>query len=114
MTYPNIRPGVFLSRPNRFIAHVKVDGVLEVCHVKNTGRCRELLVPGAQVWLVESDNPERKTRYDLVAAEKERSEGKLLVNMAKSSTASFKDLYIISYSERSPPSLTRPTASLPA
>ena len=65
MTYPNIRPGTFIKRPNRFIAHVEVEGVEEVCHVKNTGRCRELLIPGATVWLVESDNPARKTRFDL-------------------------------------------------
>ena len=77
MTYPNIRSGKFLARPNRFIAHVEVDGATEVCHVKNTGRCRELLVPGATVWLVESDDPKRKTRFDLVAVEK----GALLVNM---------------------------------
>ena len=81
MRYPNITPGVFRARPNRFIAHVEVEGALEVCHVKNTGRCRELLVSGAKVWLVESDNPARKTRYDLVAVEKERPGGSLLVNM---------------------------------
>ena len=81
MTYPNIRPGIFLRRPNRFIAHVEVEGVEEICHVKNTGRCRELLVPGAKVWLVESDNPARKTRFDLVAVEKVRADGTLLINM---------------------------------
>ena len=81
MTYPNIRPGIFIKRPNRFIAHVEVDGAEEICHVKNTGRCRELLVPGAKVWLVESDNPERKTRFDLVAVEKVRADGPLLINM---------------------------------
>ena len=81
MRYPNITPGLFRARPNRFIAHVEVEGALEVCHVKNTGRCRELLVPGAKVWLVESGNPARKTRYDLVAVEKQRSGGSLLVNM---------------------------------
>ena len=81
MTYPNIRPGIFIKRPNRFIAHVEVDGAEEICHVKNTGRCRELLVPGAKVWLVESDNPERKTRFDLVAVEKVRADGTLLINM---------------------------------
>ena len=81
MTYPNIRPGTFIKRPNRFIAHVEVDGAEEICHVKNTGRCRELLVPGAKVWLVESDNPERKTRFDLVAVEKVRADGTLLINM---------------------------------
>ena len=81
MTYPNIHPGIFIKRPNRFIAHVEVNGVEEVCHVKNTGRCRELLIPGAKVWLVESDNPARKTRFDLVAVEKVRGDGTLLVNM---------------------------------
>ena len=81
MRYPNIYPGTFRARPNRFIAHVEVDGRTEVCHVKNTGRCRELLVPGCRVWLVEGDNPARKTRYDLVAVEKAREEGVLLVNM---------------------------------
>ncbi len=81
MTYPNIRPGTFLRRPNRFIAHVEVDGVEEICHVKNTGRCRELLVPGARVWLVESGDPKRKTRFDLVAVEKQRPGGALLINM---------------------------------
>ena len=81
MTYPNIRPGTFIKRPNRFIAHVEVEGVEEVCHVKNTGRCRELLIPGATVWLVESDNPARKTRFDLVAVEKVRGAQTLLINM---------------------------------
>ena len=81
MTYHNIRPGIFIKRPNRFIAHVEVNGVEEICHVKNTGRCRELLVPGAKVWLVESDNPARKTRFDLVAVEKVREDGTLLINM---------------------------------
>jgi sugar fermentation stimulation protein A len=81
MIYPNIRPGIFINRPNRFIAHVEVEGVEEVCHVKNTGRCRELLIPGATVWLVESDNPDRKTRFDLVAVEKVRGEQTLLINM---------------------------------
>ena len=81
MTYSNIRPGIFIKRPNRFIAHVEVDGAEEICHVKNTGRCRELLVPGAKVWLVESDNPARKTRFDLVAVEKVRADGTLLINM---------------------------------
>jgi sugar fermentation stimulation protein A len=81
MRYPNITPGIFLARPNRFIAHVEVAGAVEICHVKNTGRCRELLVPGARVWLVDSGNPNRKTRYDLVAVEKKRGEDTLLINM---------------------------------
>lgn len=77
MQYRSVKKGIFQARPNRFIAHVEVDGRLEVVHVKNTGRCRELLVPGATVYLEESDNPARKTRYDLIAVEK----GRLLVNM---------------------------------
>ncbi|MGE4276011.1 MAG: DNA/RNA nuclease SfsA [Lawsonibacter sp.] len=81
MKYPNISSGRFLARPNRFLAYVEVNGVQKVCHVKNTGRCRELLVPGCRVYLVESDNPARKTRYDLVAVEKETEQGLLLVNM---------------------------------
>ena len=77
MQYANISRGRFLSRPNRFIAHVELDGNVEICHVKNTGRCRELLVPGAPVFLERSANPARKTRYDLVAVEK----GARLINM---------------------------------
>ena len=81
MQYSACVPGRFLKRPNRFIAHVEVDGVVEVCHVKNTGRCKELLVPGCRVWLEKSANPNRKTKYDLIAVEKENSDGVLLVNM---------------------------------
>ena len=81
MHYPRIKQGVFHSRPNRFIAHVLLDGEAVVCHVKNTGRCRELLVPGAVVYLEESDKLERKTKYDLIAVEKETERGTLLVNM---------------------------------
>lgn len=81
MQYPNIYPGTFWERPNRFIAHVEVAGEMQVCHVKNTGRCRELLVPGCRVYLVKSDSPTRKTKYDLVAVEKERENGPLLINM---------------------------------
>ena len=77
MQYQRIEKGRFLSRPNRFIAHVELDGSTEVVHVKNTGRCRELLIPGATVYLEKSDNPARKTQYDLIAVEK----GTLLVNM---------------------------------
>ena len=63
--------GIFLDRPNRFIAHVDVNGTVETVHVKNTGRCRELLLPGAAVRLEVSDNPKRKTKYDLVAVRKQ-------------------------------------------
>ena len=81
MIYGKILPGTFQSRPNRFIAHVEVGGRTEICHVKNTGRCRELLIPGVRVWLEESLNPARKTKYDLIAVEKLRSGGPLLINM---------------------------------
>lgn len=77
MNYPAIRQARFLSRPNRFVALVELDGAVHKVHVKNTGRCRELLVPGATVYLAPGDNPDRKTAYDLVAVEK----GPLLVNM---------------------------------
>ena len=70
MIYHNICRGVFLARPNRFIARVEIGGLEETVHVKNTGRCRELLVPGAEVWLAKSDNPARKTIYDLIAVRK--------------------------------------------
>ena len=70
MHYENIVPGVFLERPNRFIAHVEIDGVREVCHVKNTGRCKELLQPGVTVWCQRAANPERKTKFDLIAVQK--------------------------------------------
>ena len=77
MRYQKVQKGIFLSRPNRFIAHVAIDGVDTVVHVKNTGRCRELLTPGAVVYLDKSDNSHRKTAYDLIAVEK----GKKLINM---------------------------------
>ena len=77
MQYANIRPAVFLSRPNRFVARVELDGREETVHVKNTGRCKELLLPGRTVWLEEGANPDRKTRYDLIAVDKDG----LLVNM---------------------------------
>ena len=70
MEYAHVEPAVFLRRPNRFLAQVRTDRGEETVHVKNTGRCRELLVPGGTVWLSRSDNPARKTRYDLIAAEK--------------------------------------------
>ncbi len=74
--------GEFLARPNRFIAHVRVNGEALTVHVKNTGRCRELLVPGATVYLAKAENPARKTPYDLIAVEKKCSNGQtLLINM---------------------------------
>ncbi len=77
MRYGNVVPGRFLSRPNRFIAQVETAEGVRTVHVKNTGRCRELLVPGAAVYLEKSANPKRKTAYDLIAVDK----GGLLVNM---------------------------------
>ena len=77
MTYKNMVPGRFLSRPNRFIAHVEIEGNMEIVHVKNTGRCQELLPEGAQVWCEKSDNPNRKTKYDLICVQK----GDRLINM---------------------------------
>lgn len=75
--YRQVIPGTFIGRPNRFIAHVETRNGIETCHVKNTGRCRELLVPGAAVTLSVSENPKRKTRCDLIAVQK----GPLLINM---------------------------------
>lgn len=77
MQYRKMVRGTFLSRPNRFIAHVEIDGKEQVCHVKNTGRCRELLPPGAQVWCQVADDPTRKTKYDLITVQK----GARLINM---------------------------------
>ena len=77
MHYPNVTSAVFLSRPNRFVAQVLLEGEVITVHVKNTGRCRELLLPGAQVWLTKSTNPNRKTAYDLIAVQK----GARLINM---------------------------------
>ncbi|MBO5743006.1 MAG: DNA/RNA nuclease SfsA [Clostridia bacterium] len=72
MKYENIKNGIFVSRPNRFIANVIINGKEEVCHVKNTGRCKELLIPGCEVILEESKNPLRKTKYDLIAVYKDK------------------------------------------
>ena len=77
MRYENMTIGRFLARPNRFIAHVEIDGQVEIVHVKNTGRCRELLPVGAKVWCQRSDNPNRKTKYDLITVRK----GQRLINM---------------------------------
>lgn len=77
MQYPDMVTGIFLKRPNRFIAHVCIDGKEEICHVKNTGRCRELLPEGAKVWCQRSNNPARKTKYDLITVQK----GDRLINM---------------------------------
>lgn len=82
MKYDRIIGGRFLSRPNRFIAKVEINGTEETVHVKNTGRCKELLVPGCIVYLSVADNPARKTQYDLIGVEKLRNgEPPLMVNM---------------------------------
>lgn len=77
MKYQNVQEGIFIKRPNRFIAHVEIGGEEVICHVKNTGRCRELLIPGTRVFLQKSDNPDRKTAYDLIGVMK----GEKFVNM---------------------------------
>lgn len=77
MIYKNIKEAKFINRPNRFIANIEIDGRNEVCHVKNTGRCKELLIPGAKVFVEEADNCKRKTKYDLVSVYK----GDMLVNI---------------------------------
>ena len=78
MKYSNVIPAVFVDRPNRFTAHVEIGGKRETVHVKNTGRCRELLVPGAEVWLAGSGNPARKTAWDLITV---RKAGGMMVNI---------------------------------
>jgi len=70
MKYENITQALFVNRPNRFIAEVDIDGHRETVHVKNTGRCKELLIPGCEVWLTAPGTPDRKTKYDLVAVRK--------------------------------------------
>ena len=77
MKYANMIPGVFETRPNRFIAHVTIHGERQICHVKNTGRCKELLPAGAAVWCQQADNPQRKTQFDLITVQK----GHRLINM---------------------------------
>jgi len=80
MTYQNTRTATFLSRPNRFIANVEVGGKVEVTHVKNTGRCKELLIKGAKVVVQQAANLNRKTKFDLIAVYK----GNRLINMDSS------------------------------
>jgi sugar fermentation stimulation protein A len=71
MKYENVTKATFIDRPNRFIANVEIDGQKETVHVKNTGRCKELLIPGCEVWLTAPDSPGRKTKYDLIAVRKD-------------------------------------------
>jgi len=77
MLYKNIKQAKFINRPNRFIANIEIDGEIEVCHVKNTGRCKELLIPNATVFVQEFDSSKRKTKYDLISVYK----GRRLVNI---------------------------------
>lgn len=77
MKYQNIKKAKFISRPNRFIANIEIDGKIQIAHVKNTGRCRELLVPGAEIYVQEFDSDTRKTKFDLITVKK----GQRLINM---------------------------------
>lgn len=70
MKYNNILKGKFISRPNRFIAHIEINNKIEICHVKNTGRCKELLIPNAEVFVQKNDNPKRKTKFSLIGVKK--------------------------------------------
>lgn len=81
MKYSNVQKGEFISRPNRFIAKVMINGAEHTVHVKNTGRCKELLIEGSTVYLEKSQNPARKTAYDLIAAQKKTTDGNILINM---------------------------------
>ena len=100
MTYSRVRSGIFRARPNRFIAIVEVDGTDTVCHVKNTGRCKELLVPGCTVLLAAGDNPARKTPYDVIAVYK----GDRLINMDSQAPNTVAESYL---RERFPTALIR-------
>ena len=94
MKYTNIVQGTFVSRPNRFIAKVIIDGTEHTVHVKNTGRCKELLIPGVTVYLQHSDNPARKTAYDLIAVQK----GERVVNMdSQAPNTAFREWAAINY-----------------
>lgn len=77
MQYKNMKEAVFLTRPNRFIANIRINGEETICHVKNTGRCKELLLSGTKIIVQEADNPNRKTKYDLISVYK----GENLINM---------------------------------
>ena len=91
MHYSNIEKGIFLSRPNRFLAHVAVGGKEVICHVKNTGRCKELLIPNCEVYVQHHDNPNRKTEYSLISVQK----GNRLVNIdSQAPNAAVKEMCI--------------------
>jgi sugar fermentation stimulation protein A len=99
MKYNQVAEGVFIERPNRFVAKVTIDGITETVHVKNTGRCRELLIPGSRVFLSKATNPNRKTAYDLIAVYKEDALGikggePLLVNIDSQATNTVFEEYV--------------------
>ena len=104
MRYENVLPAVFIDRPNRFIARVELGGAVETVHVKNTGRCRELLVPGAPVWVQRSENPARRTLYDLITVKK----GDLLLNIDSAAPNAFFGEYLAAGRLFPSPTLIRP------
>jgi len=107
MVYKHCQKAIFLSRPNRFIALVSINGKTEVAHVKNTGRCRELLIEGREVILSVSDNPQRKTKYDLIAVWRE---GKL-INMDSQAPNRAVEEWLRTGGLFSCPSLVKPEAT---
>ena len=110
MNYANMVSGTFLARPNRFIAYVDIAGQTETVHVKNTGRCKELLVPGTRVWCQEASSPARKTRFDLITVEK----GGRLINMdSQAPNAAAKECCSPAALGKSRPSGRRPFTAIP-
>ena len=107
MVYKDVLLGIFQSRPNRFIAHVEADGATQVCHVKNTGRLGELLLPGASVFLQPAQNPNRKTRYDLISVYK----GDTLVNIDSSAPNRVFGEWVRQSGYFGTPTLVRPEAT---
>ena len=102
MKYEHMEPARFVSRPNRFVAQVEQKGRQEVCHVKNTGRCKELLVPGAELYVQRSDNPTRKTDLDLISVKKgeqwvnmdSQAPNKVAEEWLKTGGLGYKDIYV--------------------
>lgn len=102
MKYEHMEPARFVSRPNRFVAQVEQKGRQEVCHVKNTGRCKELLVPGAELYVQRSDNPARKTALDLISVKKgeqwvnmdSQAPNKVAEEWLKAGGLGYKDIYV--------------------
>ena len=111
MRYENVVSGLFASRPNRFTAAVLLDGREEMVHVKNTGRCRELLVPGAEVWLSRAANPNRKTRYDLIAVRKSTG---ALFNLDSQAPNQLYERFLLNYFRRHHPGLHPSSAEVGA